>query len=221
MYRVSRGAAAALLLLSLPSSLSFAPLAPSPLHRRGGFAAHRSPSILASPLLLRAQLQPEQDSDSADNNADLQRNSKAATLEPPQSSAPGSSVGNKAGPPSSGGPRSLGQESDKESGQFYEVGESGIGLGGGADGGIVPRLYPDPASSSILLAVIGLSAYAAAGGMPEASGALASFLGEVCGGTPFSQSLLGLFAVGSLSAIVAEAIAFPFDSIKTRMQLSS
>jgi hypothetical protein len=35
----------------------------------------------------------------------------------------------------------------------------------------------------------------------------------------FSKSLLGAFVIGSMSAIIAEAIAFPFDTLKTRLQL--
>jgi hypothetical protein len=49
-----------------------------------------------------------------------------------------------------------------------------------------------------------------------------SHMAEMYGGSAdvqFSKSLLGAFVIGSMSAIIAEAIAFPFDTLKTRLQL--
>uniref|UniRef100_A0A7S0VTG6 ADP,ATP carrier protein n=1 Tax=Hemiselmis tepida TaxID=464990 RepID=A0A7S0VTG6_9CRYP len=220
-----RAAAAALLLLSLPPALSF--IAPSPLHRCGGLAASRSPSAgprasLPSLFLLRAQRQGG-DARQAEKGRGVQpRNGKAATLEPPGTDTPGAVAGGAAGGGQPGGPASHGQSNklgELRGSEALGGADGGLGRGGGRE--IQPRLYPDPAASAVFLAALGASAYAASGGMPEATGALTALLSELSGGVPFSQSLLGLFAIGSASAIVAEAIAFPFDTIKTRIQLSS
>jgi hypothetical protein len=71
---------------------------------------------------------------------------------------------------------------------------------------------------------IGAFAVATLGALALAGGdqSFVSHMAEMYDGSAdvqFSKSLLGAFVIGSMSAIIAEAIAFPFDTLKTRLQL--
>jgi len=101
------------------------------------------------------------------------------------------------------------------------LGESATDLGGGpgAREKIEPVLSPDPLASALTLALIGGGIAAANGAIPQVSGPIADALSALGGGVPFSKTILGNFMIGATSAMIAEAIAFPFDSLKTRMQL--